>query len=178
MILLHRLHDVDSPERLSWLQFRVLQSKLDCISTRVRQSYSSVLGWIGQAARGVSRKLPGSFRSTKHQWNLALCPIFQFLGRWFFHQLHVDHRRMDWRYRIRCDGEGQRSTIHNEGRWSRWEWRQLRKLAYGGGFWYNWCGYAHLTTSTKSTLYGFDWYLTNSSNGHMSLNLVEVRLLC
>ena len=118
VVLLHRLFDVDSPERPRRIIFRVLQSSVDSISTRVRVSFIAILDWFGQAARGVSRKLPDSFRSTGHRWNLALCPIFQFLGRRFFNQLRVDHRRMVWRH-IRCDGVEQRSTIHNVRRRSR-----------------------------------------------------------
>ena len=46
--------------------------------------------------------------------------------------------------------------------------------AYGGGFWWNGCGTALLTTSTGSG--GFAWYTTSS--GWMLLNVVEVSLLC
>ena len=43
----------------------------------------------------------------------------------------------------------------------------------GGGFWYPWCGDAHLTTSTSSGL--FFWY---TPTGTIYLNAVEVYLLC
>ena len=46
--------------------------------------------------------------------------------------------------------------------------------AYGGGFWYDGpCGGDHITTSTSS--YSFQWL---TPTGWMSLNVVEVSLLC
>ena len=115
------------PERPRRIIFRILQPPMDSISTRVWKSYSTILDRIGQTAPADSRKLPGSVRSTVHRWNLALCPIFQFLGRGFFYQLRVDHRRIFWRCR-RCDGVQQRSTILNVRRRSRWGEFQLCKF--------------------------------------------------
>ena len=46
-------------------------------------------------------------------------------------------------------------------------------IFYGGGFWYDWCSVAYVTTSTTS--YDFGLY---TSTGWMYLNVVEVSLLC
>ena len=125
--MLRRLFHVDSPERPCGIDFVVLQSFLDAISTRVWKSYSMVLDWVGQTAPADSRKLPGSFRSTEqNRWNLALCHKFHFLGRQLVYQLQVDHRRIFWRYRIQFDGDEQRSTILNVRRRPRYLLGQLR----------------------------------------------------
>ena len=140
--MLHRWVDVDCPQRPRRIIFRVLQSFMDSISTRVWKSYSTILDWIGQAAPVDSRTLPGSFRSTSHQWNLVLCPIFQFLGRQLFYQLQVDHRRIFWRCRIRCDGGEQRLAIHNVRRRSRWVCK--RQLCQPGRWWVLVCHLVYL----------------------------------
>ena len=173
VILFHSLHDADSSERPHRIRFRVLQQAMDWLSTGVRRLHIMVLDRVGQTAPADSRKLPGSFRSTVPRWNLALCSIFQFLGRRFFYQLQVDHRRMVWRYRIRCDGVSQRSTFSTYDA-DHDTWLNVNCASdYGGGFWYLDCGDAYVTTSTTSE--AFVWL---TPTGWMYLKAVEVSLLC